>query len=201
MKKIGITGGIGSGKSTACEIFKLLSVPVFHADDEARNLQNNDLQIKNQLIKLFGEHIYSEDGLLDRKMLAGLIFNDTKSLAKVNAIIHPTVRQNFLKWVEDKQNENYVIYEAAILLESGYSVDFDRNILILADEKIRIERVMKRDSISEELVKERIKNQMSDIEKINLVDYVLENSDDKLLIPQIIAMDKVIREDRNKISA
>jgi len=198
MKKIGITGGIGSGKSTACEIFKLLGVSVFHADDEARNLQNNDLQIKNQLIKLFGEHIYSEDGLLDRKMLAGLIFNDTKALAKVNAIIHPAVRQNFLKWVENKQNDNYVLYEAAILLESGYLVDFDRNILILADEKIRIERVMKRDSISEELVKERIKNQMSDIEKINLVDYVLENSDDKLLIPQIIALDMVIREDRNK---
>jgi len=198
MKKIGITGGIGSGKSTACEIFKLLGVSVFHADDEAKNLQNNNLQIKNYLIELFGEHLYSEDGLLDRKMLAGLIFNDTKALAKVNAIIHPAVRQNFLKWVENKQNDNYVLYEAAILLESGYSVDFDRNILILADEKIRIERVMKRDSISEELVKERIKNQMSDIEKINLVDYVLENSDDKLLIPQIIALDMVIREDRNK---
>jgi len=198
MKKIGITGGIGSGKSTACEIFKLLGVSVFHADDEARNLQNNDLQIKNQLIKLFGEHIYSEDGLLDRKMLAGLIFNDTIALAKVNAIIHPAVRQNFLKWVENKQNDNYVLYEAAILLESGYSVDFDRNILILADEKIRIERVMKRDSISEELVKERIKNQMPDSEKINLVDYVLENSNDKLLIPQIIALDKVVREDCNK---
>jgi dephospho-CoA kinase len=195
MKKIGITGGIGSGKSTACEIFKLLGVSVFHADDEAKNLQNNNLQIKNYLIELFGEHLYSEDGLLDRKMLAGLIFNDTKALAKVNAIIHPAVRQNFLKWVENKQNDNYVLYEAAILLESGYSVDFDRNILILADEKIRIERVMKRDSISEELVKERIKNQMSDSEKINLVDYVLENSNDKLLIPQIIALDKVIRED------
>ena len=198
MKKIGITGGIGSGKSTACEIFKLLGVSVFHADDEAKNLQNNNLQIKNYLIELFGEHLYSEDGLLDRKMLAGLIFNDTKALAKVNAIIHPAVRQNFLKWVENKQNDNYVLYEAAILLESGYSVDFDRNILILADEKIRIERVMKRDSISEELVKERIKNQMPDSEKINLVDYVLENSNDKLLIPQIIALDKVIREDRNK---
>jgi len=198
MKKIGITGGIGSGKSTACEIFKLLGVSVFHADDEAKNLQNNNLQIKNYLIELFGEHLYSEDGLLDRKMLAGLIFNDTKALAKVNAIIHPAVRQNFLKWVENKQNDNYVLYEAAILLESGYSVDFDRNILILADEKIRIERVMKRDSISEELVKERIKNQMPDSEKINLVDYVLENSNDKLLIPQIIALDKVVREDCNK---
>lgn len=198
MKKIGITGGIGSGKSTACEIFKLLGVSVFHADDEARNLQNNDLQIKNQLIKLFGEHLYSKDGLLDRKMLAGLIFKDTKALAKVNAIIHPAVRHNFLKWVENKQNDNYVLYEAAILLESGYSIDFDRNILILADEKIRIERVMKRDCISEELVKERIKNQMLDSEKFNLVDYVLENRNDKLLIPQIIALDKVIREDRNK---
>lgn len=194
MKKIGITGGIGSGKSTACEIFKLLGVAVFNADDEAKNIQNNDLQIKNHLVDLFGAHIYSDDELLDRKMLAALIFNDAKALAKVNAIIHPAVRNNFIKWAENKQKDNYILYEAAILLESGYSADFDKNILILADEKVRIERVMKRDNTSKVLVKQRIKNQMPDSEKINMVDYVLENSETTLLIPQILALDKLIRE-------
>lgn len=197
MKKIGITGGIGSGKSTACEIFKLLGVAVFHADDEAKKLQNNDLQIKNLLIQLFGEHLYSDDGLLDRKKLAELIFNDAIALAKVNAIIHPAVRKTFINWAENKQNDDYVIYEAAILLESGYFTDFDKNILILADEKVRIERVMKRDKTSEILIKQRIKNQMPDIEKINMVDYILENSNTQLLIPQILALDKLIRKEGN----
>lgn len=195
MKKIGITGGIGSGKTTVCEIFKLLGVAIFHADDEARNLQNNDLQIKNLLIELFGERIYSQDGMLDRKKLAGVIFNDTKALAKINAIIHPAVRQSFLKWADNYQDAPYVLYEAAVLFESGYASDFDRNILILADEKVRIGRVIRRDHTSEELVKERIKNQMPDIQKIKMVDYVIENNNEKLLIPQIIELDKLIRDD------
>lgn len=193
MKKIGITGGIGSGKTTVCEIFKLLGVAVFHADDEARNLQNNDLQVKKQLIELFGERIYSPDGMLDRKKLADVIFNDAKALADVNAIIHPAVRKCFLKWAENHQDTPYILYEAAILLESGYASDFDRNILILADEKIRINRVIMRDHTSEELVKQRIVNQMPDIQKIKLVDYVIENNNQMLLFPQVVKLDQLIR--------
>lgn len=195
MKKIGITGGIGSGKSTVCEIFKSLGVAIFHADDEARDLQNNDLQIKNLLIELFGEHIYSQDGMLDRKKLAEVIFNDSKALAKVNAIIHPAVHKCFLKWAENHQDAPYFLYEAAILLESGYAYDFDRNILIVADEKLRIERVIMRDHTSEELVRQRIMNQMPDIQKIKMVDYIIENNNEKLLFPQIIELDKLIRSD------
>jgi len=195
MKKIGITGGIGSGKTTVCEIFKLLGVQAFHADDEAKNLQNNDLHIREQLIKLFGRHIYSPDGMLDRKKLAGLIFNDSDVLAKVNSIIHPAVRKSFLKWTEDHQDADYILYEAAILLESGYASDFDRTILVLADEKIRIERVIKRDHVSEELVKQRINNQMPEAQKIKMVDLIIENSNEKLLFPQIIELDKLIRKD------
>src|SRR5664280_1965990 len=104
MKKIGITGGIGCGKTTVCEIFKLLGVAVFHADDEARNLQNNDPQIIKFLTELFGVYIYSPDGILDRKKLAAIIFNDSKALEKVNAIIHPAVRSSFLKWAENHSN-------------------------------------------------------------------------------------------------
>lgn len=195
MKKIGITGGIGSGKTTVCEIFKLLGVPVFHADAEAKYLQNNDLQIREKLTKLFGQHIYSPDGMLDRKKLAGIIFSDSAALANVNSIIHPAVRQRFLKWADNHKDAPYILYEAAILLESGFASDFDRNILILADEKVRIERVIRRDHTSAELVKQRINNQMSDDQKIKLVDFIIENNNEKLLLPRIIELNKLIISD------
>ena len=195
MKKIGITGGIGSGKTIVCEVFKLLGIAVFHADDEARSLQNKDLQIKKLLTEHFGKQIYLPGGMLDRKKLAGLVFTDSNALAELNAIIHPAVHNSFLKWAENHQDAPYVLYEAAILLESGYVSDFDRNILVLADEKIRIERVIRRDHSSEKLVKQRISNQMPEIQKIKLVDYVIENNNDKLLFPQIIELDKLIRAD------
>jgi dephospho-CoA kinase len=193
MKKIGITGGIGSGKTTVCEIFKLLGIAVFHADDEARKLQDNDLQIKKSLIEHFGEHIYLPNGLLDRKKMAGIVFTDAKALAELNAIIHPVVRKSFLEWAENHQGAPYILYEAAILFESGYASDFDRNILILADEKIRIERVTWRDHSSRELVKQRILNQMPDIQKIKKANFIIENNNEKLLFPQIIELDKLIR--------
>ena len=192
MKKIGITGGIGSGKTTVCEIFKLLGVAVFHADDEARYLQNNDLEIKKRLIELFGNSIYFQDGKLNREKLAATIFNNTKALEEVSAIIHPAVRKSFLKWVENHLDEAYVLYEAAILLESGPASDFDRNILIVADENVRIARVISRDHTSEEKVMQRIRNQMSDIQKISMADFIIKNSNEKLIIPQIIELDKLI---------
>ena len=195
MKKIGITGGIGSGKSTVCEIFRLLGVPVFHADIEAKNLQNNDLNIKYRIKELFGEDVYTPDGILDRKKMAGIIFNDQKFLEAINGIIHPAVRNCFQKWCENYQKLPYVLYEAAILYESGFASDFDRNILVIAEERLRIERVIKRDQITEENIKERIKNQMPDIEKVKKTDFIIENNNQSLIIPQILKLDKLIRED------
>ncbi len=195
MKKIGITGGIGSGKTTVCEVFKLLGVPVFHADLEARYLQNNDIQIKYQIRMILGDQAYNRDGILNRHTVSGIIFNDPKALAEVNQIIHPAVRERFVKWCEEHRDAPYVLYEAAILFESGYAPDFDRTILVLADEKARISRVMKRDHVEEEFVKQRISNQMPDSEKISQVDYLIDNDNVSLLFPQILKIDQLIRED------
>jgi len=195
MKKIGITGGIGSGKTTVCEIFKLLGVPVFHTDAEAKNMQNYDLLIREKLIHLFGKQIYSFDGILNRKKLASLIFNDSQALANVNAIIHPAIRKIFLKWADNHQDAPYILYEAAVLFESGYASDFERNIVVLADDKVRIDRVMRRDHISEDLVMQRIKNQMPEVQKVKMADYIIENNNKKLLFTQIIELDKLIRSD------
>ena len=195
MRKIGITGGIGSGKTTVCEIFKLLGIPIFHADQEAKYLQNSDLIIKNQIIKLFGEDIYTSEEILDRQKLATIIFNNKQALFAINEIIHPAVRQRFQNWTENFQAVPYSLYEAAILFESGYASDFDLNILVLANEKLRIERVINRDGTTEEIVKQRIRNQIPDNEKIKLADFIIENNADNLLIPQILKIDKLIRED------
>ena len=195
MRKIGITGGIGSGKTTVCEIFKLLGIPIFHADQEAKYLQNNDLIIKNQIIKLFGEDIYTSEEILDRQKLATIIFNNKQALFAINEIIHPAVRQRFQNWTENFQAVPYSLYEAAILFESGYASDFDLNILVLANEKLRIERVINRDGTTEEIVKQRIRNQIPDNEKIKLADFIIENNANNLLIPQILKIDKLIRED------
>ncbi len=198
MKKIGITGGIGSGKTIICEVFRLLGVPVFHADYVASDLQQNDHMIRKSLIDLFGHTIYNADGTLDRITMSHLIFNNKELLEKVNSIIHPAVRENFRTRISENYSEDYILYEAAILFESGYYKELDLNILILADEVIRIKRVMKRDNISEHDVRERIRNQMPEAEKIKMADYIIENNEKQLLMPQILKLDKLFR-DHDKI--
>ena len=194
MKKIGITGGIGSGKTIICDVFRLLGVSVFHADNIARYLQQNDNIIRRSLIELFGENIYNSDGMLDRKSIARLIFNDKELMEKVNQIVHPAVRENFNNWAAEHNGEDYILYEAAILFESGYYKYLDFNILILAEEDIRIKRVTNRDIVSENTVRERMKNQMPDQVKIRMADYVLENNEKQLLIPQILKLDGLLRD-------
>jgi len=193
MKKIGITGGIGSGKTTVCNIFKELGVSVFHADEVARNLQETNNYIRSGLKELFGETIYLTDGKLDRKKLAALIFNDVASRNKVNKLVHPVVKENFLDWADKHKTEDYIIYEAAILFETGYYKDFDYNILVTAEEDIRIQRVIKRDQTNREAVIERIKNQMPDHDKISLADFIIHNDEKHLIIPKILKLDKIFR--------
>ena len=190
--KIGITGGIGSGKTIVCEIFKLLGVPVFQADFVAGKLINSDAVIRNELISLYGNDIYNSDRKINREKLAGIIFNNDTELEKVNKVVHPAVRNEFMNWVKNQDTE-YVIHEAAILFESGFYKMMDFTILVTAPEEIRIERVIKRNGLTRENVISRIAKQWPDIEKRKLATFELINDNKSLLIPQIIEIDKKIK--------
>ena len=175
MKIVGLTGGIGSGKTTVARMFNDLGVPVYIADVEARKLTNKSKVIRRKLIELFGESCYS-DGVLDRKYVAGKVFNDAELLEKLNAVIHPKVATHFKRWLK-KQNSAYCIKEAAILFENGGYKHCDLTILVVSPKKERIRRVMERDSISEKAVLVRIKNQWSDEKKRKLADIIIDNMD------------------------
>lgn len=190
---VGITGGIGSGKSTVCQVFKLFGVPVFEADIVAKTLLNTNDKIKSSLIRLYGKEIYTPESGIDRKKLAEIIFNDDIQLTKVNELIHPEVRNEYRNWLE-KQVSAYVIHEAAILFESGFYKMMDFTILVTAPENIRIERVVKRDKTDSEKVKERIQKQWSDSEKRKLASLEIINDNHQLIVPQIVKIDKTLRE-------
>jgi dephospho-CoA kinase len=189
---IGITGGIGSGKSTVCELFKILGIPVFEADLASKKLINTNSEIRNGLIQLFGSDIYNTDKTINRKMLANFIFNDNLMLEKVNELIHPVVRTEYLNWLK-QQNTAYIIHEAAILFESGFYTMMDYTILVTAPEEIRIERVTKRDKILPETVKLRMEKQWLDEEKRKLASIELINDNKNLLIPRILEIDNKLK--------
>lgn len=191
--KIGITGGIGSGKSVICQFFKLLGAPVFEADVWAKQLVNSHEQIKTGLIDWYGPDIYSPNGTIDRKKLAGIIFTDSTEMQKVNGLIHPVVRQEFMIWA-DQQNSPYVVHEAAILFESGFYKMMDYTLLVTAPENMRIDRVSKRDGSTIEAVKERMSKQWSDEQKRKLASTEFKNDNKTLLIPQLIEIDKQLKE-------
>jgi len=192
MIKVGITGGIGSGKSTVCKVFKGLGIPVFEADPVAKQLMTSDPEIRLALIEAFGTAVYLPDGTVDRKYLAALVFNDESLLAKLNSIVHPAVLKEFNEWCSTKQT-TYILHEAAILFESGFYKLMDKIIAVVTDEDERIERVMKRDKTTIELVRQRIQNQMSDAERIKMADFVISNNDNELIIPQILIIDKKLK--------
>jgi len=189
---IGITGGIGSGKSTVGQIFKILGIPLFEADLVAKTLINSNQEVRNGLIQFFGREIYGSDNRINRKMLANLIFNDDNLLEQVNQLVHPAVRNEFLNWMK-LQNSDYIIHEAAILFESGFYKMMDYTILVSAPEEMRIGRVSKRENITPEMVRERMAKQWSDEEKRKLTTLELVNDNKKLIIPQILEIDKNLK--------
>lgn len=192
MLKIGLTGGIGSGKSIVAKAFEMLGVPVYVSDVEAKILMNTNEDVKNMLTVRFGKDVYDSNGALDRNRLADIIFNDPKALKDINAIVHPAVRTDFKLWCEKYAHLNYVIQESAILFDTGLYRNFDKIITVSAEEEIRIQRVLKRDSSERELIQKRIANQLPDLERIQKSDFVIYNNDE-LILPQIVLIDREIR--------
>jgi dephospho-CoA kinase len=182
--KLGITGGIGSGKTSVCRVFTVLGIPVFSADAEAKDIMDNDKSIINRINSIAGKNLYP-DGNLDRTMLATLIFNDSSLLEKVNSLVHPIVFEYFKRW-EMEQTAPYVIMEAAILFESGASGLVNKIATVVAPIEERVDRVIHRSSLSREQVMERMRNQMDDEERIKLSDYMIPNSETDMIIPAII---------------
>ncbi len=195
MKKIGITGGIGSGKSTACRLFSLLGIPVYDADAAAKRLMETSLELTAAIKSLLGEDAYLSDGRLNRPFIAEAVFGNPALLSQLNGLVHPAVTTDFNTWMNSQTtNTPYVIREAAIMLESGTNKDLDALVLVDAPETLRLERVLKRDGRSEEEVKSIMQRQWSTEEKKKYCQYILVNDDKHLLIPQVIALDRIFRQ-------
>lgn len=184
MVKIGITGGIGSGKSVVATLLRLYGIPVYIADEESKRLTNSSPVIRRALVDLVGEAVYDADGKLDKLRLANFIFGQPEHLARVNAIIHPEVNRDFLDWSE-RQEKAFCAIESAILFESGFDRIVDVKLMVLAPLEIRLERAIARDHASREALERRIKSQMADEEKASRSDYVIHNDDRQALIPQV----------------
>lgn len=174
MKIIGLTGGIGSGKSTVLALFKALGVLTYIADIEAKKLMNADAELRNQIQKLFGEQAY-ENEKLNSVYIASVVFNNAEKLTALNALVHPKVREDFQHFIKT-QKADFVMYEAAILFESGSDQFCDYIITVIADFDHKIKRIMKRDGVSESQIMERIKNQSNDDYKIKKSDFVIRNN-------------------------
>lgn len=184
--KVGITGGIGSGKSTVCRIFHLLGIPVYSADDRAKWLMERDAALKSKIATEFGQEAYTQEGTLNRKYLADQVFSDPEKVKKINSLVHPAVGLDFENWVKEQQTP-YVLKEAALLFETGSASQLDKLINVSSPLKVRVARVLMRDPHrSEAQINSIIDQQMPDEKKNELADFVIKNAENKLLIPQVL---------------
>jgi len=190
--KIGITGGIGSGKSTVCRIFRILGIPVFDADKEAKRIMMTDEALVRAIREEFGDEAYREDGSLNRAYMAATVFGDEQRLQKLNALVHPAVIRAAATW-SDAQNAPYTVKEAALMFESGSYKSNDYNILVTSPVDMRIRRVMQRDQVPEEAVRTRISRQWPEEEKARLADFTLINDDRHAILPQVLELDQLFR--------
>ncbi len=181
---VGLTGGIGSGKSTVAKVFEILGSAVFNSDEVAKQVYF-DTKIKQEVIDLLGEKAYKNNSEIDKTYISQQIFNDTRLLQKLNAIIHPAVIEAFKKFIAIHP-QKIIIKESALLFEAKLTDELDKIIVVTADENTRVKRVIERDKISSELVAQKIKSQLSDVEKIKKAHYVIRNNDDELVLPQIL---------------
>lgn len=191
MLKIGITGGIGSGKSTVSKIFEILGIPVFYADAEAKLLMQQDLKLIAQIKSEFGAQAYLANQVLNSAYIAQLVFNNNNKLAKLNALVHPAVYNAFELWVS-KQKSIYVLKEAALLFESGSYLQNDYNILVSSPLELRMARVIKRDRVTKEQVLARMQAQFTEEQKRDLANFYIQNNEQELLIPQVLSIHQII---------
>ncbi len=187
MIKVGITGGIGSGKTTVCRLFELLGVPVYYSDLEARNITNHNPKVVQEITKVFGSQSY-QNGIMNRPYISSIVFNDKEKLALLNSIVHPAVADHFQQWISLQQDKDYILKEAAILFESGAYESVDKVITVTAPQELRVKRVMKRDGFSADDILQRMKNQWDEEEKIKRSDEVIVADDVHLVIPQVITI-------------
>ncbi|RLD51019.1 MAG: dephospho-CoA kinase [Bacteroidetes bacterium] len=190
---IGLTGGIGSGKTLVSKVFENLGIAVYNSDIEAKLLMNNNPEIINKFKMIFGFEIYDDNNRLNKKKLADLIFNDKNKLKTVNSIVHPAVKKHFTNWVQ-MQKSPYVIKETAILFESGTYKDVDKIITVTASLDLRINRLIGRDRLSKEAIIERVNNQLNEDYKIKNSDYVIYNDNKQLIVPLILKIHQKILE-------
>lgn len=191
MIKVALTGNIGSGKSTVAHLFSILGIQVFHADAEAKLLYK-DANVKQFILALFGKQVFDTDGEVDFKQLAKVIFNDSQSLQQINRVIHPLVFKKYSDWMVQNKDQKYTIHEAAIIFENHLEHHYDLIINVSASEKVRMNRVMRRDGLTEAQFQERANNQWPDDKKNKKADFIIFNDGDQFLIPQVIQIDKQI---------
>lgn len=188
MLKIGITGNIGSGKTTVSKVFEILGVPVFYADDAAKEVMVTDDILIDGLKEAFGDCAYFDDGSLNRKHIANIVFNDTAQLAKLNSLVHPAVFRAFDTWSAEITGVPYILKEAALLFESTSYMVCNKNIMVTAPLELRIKRVMQRDDLTREEILSRDSRQFSEEKKTGMADFVIRNDDTELVIPQVLKL-------------
>jgi dephospho-CoA kinase len=188
---IGLTGGIGAGKTTVAQVFKTLGIPVFNADEVAKELMQTSPVIKEQLLTTFGEKVFTATGELDKTYLAGIVFKDAYQLELLNAIVHPVTIQAAKDWAAI-QTTPYVIKEAALIFESAAAEGLTGVIGVSAPINLRIQRVMQRDACTKIEVEQRMHHQISDTIKLKLCDWVIENNDQDLIVPQVLKIQESI---------
>lgn len=189
MIKLGVTGGIGSGKSVVCDVLRLHDIPVYDADLEAKNLNDTSPVIRKKLTESFGQDLY-RNNKLDREKLAHLIFNNEENLRTANSIIHPELAKHFMEWAEQRKQHPVVALDAAVLFEAGFQSVLDKTIIVLAPLEVRIERAVKRGNLTKEQITARANSQMSDKEKAELADFIIQNDGQHSLLEQV---DKILQ--------
>jgi dephospho-CoA kinase len=192
MLKVGITGGIGSGKTTVCRIFETLGIPVFYADTAAKQIMVEDAILMEGIKNTFGKESYFDNGVLNNKHIANIVFNNAEELAKLNALVHPAVFRAFDSWTAAlPADTSYVLKEAALLFESGSYQLCDLNILVVAPGKLKLDRVMQRDGASADAVRARMDKQFTDRQKLKLADHIIQNNESESLIEQVLRLHQV----------